>query len=189
MNLAEMLAMADEATANVEITSGSFEPVPAGVYEVAVTSAEGPKDSTRVNPQNPSEHGKYIKLELTLTSGQYANRKVWLNNNIIVYPKSMTEEDIRKAQTAMAMGAKERKVIFDSVGKVSIQDASELVGATFNVKLAVRTNSNGNLENEVKTVIAKGHAPVATRTIPAAAPAAPAAAPAAPARPKMPWEK
>lgn len=183
MNLAEMLKMADTATQGVELNDGEFTPVPPGVYSVAVTEAEGPVDSKRANPNNPTEFGKLIKLTLAITDGQYANRKLFLRNNIIVYPASMSADDQKKAQTAMAMGARERKVILESLGKAGIENAAELVGATFKVEVKHRVY-NGKTQEEVSKVLPSG-APAKAVSTSFSAPAASVSAPKA----KLPWEK
>lgn len=152
MNLAEMLKMADTATQGVEINDNNFTPVPPGTYSVAVTEAEGPVASKRANPNNPSEFGQLIKLTLTITDGPHANRKLFLRNNIIVYPASMSAEDQSKAQKAMAMGARERKIILDSLGKVSVENAIELVGATFKVEVNHRKYEDKIQENVAKVL-------------------------------------
>lgn len=183
MNLAEMLKMADTVAQGVEINDGDFTPVPPGIYSVAVTEADGPVDSKRANPNNPTERGKLIKLTLTITDGKFANRKLFFRNNIIVYPASMSADDQTKAQKAMAMGAKERKVILESLGKAGIENAAELVGATFRVEVKHRIY-NGKQQEEVSKVMPL-YAPVNATSASAQAPAAPASAPKA----KLPWEK
>ena len=183
MNLAEMLKMADAATQGVEINDGDFTPVPPGTYLVAVTKAEGPLDSKRANPNNPTEFGKLLNLTLTIAEGKFANRKLFLRNNIITYPASMSAEDQTKAQKAMAIGAKERKVILESLGKTGIENAAELVGATFKVEVKHRIY-NGKPQEEVSKVMPL-NAPVKPPTASATTPAAQVHAPKA----KLPWEK
>lgn len=188
MNLAEMLAMADQATANVEVSAGNgFDPLPPGEYQVAVTAA-ALKDSKRANPSNPAEFGKLIEIEFTITDGQYNSRKVWMRNNVIVYPKSMSEQDISNAQKAMKIGANERGVLFASLGKSSITQAEELVGASCRIKTANRP-WDGKVMTEVKSVMplsGGSSAPIPANVSPASPAPAPAAAPS---RAKMPWEK
>lgn len=185
MTLAEMLAAADAASQGIEISEKTeFKPVPPGDYTVAVESAEGPVDSKRANPTNPSEFGKLIRITFTIVEGPHAGRKLFARNNIIVYPKSMSADDVKNAQTAMAMGNAERKILLASIGKVGIEDASELVGATCKAKVVVGKDLNGIDRNEVKRLMASGSAkPVAS-----APKSAPASAPAAAPRAKMPWE-
>lgn len=189
MNLAEMLAMADQATANVEVSTGDFKPIAPGEYQAVVTAATL-KDSKRANPNNPDEFGKLIEIELTIVGGDFNDRKIWMRNNIIVYPKSMSEQDVRGAQTAMKIGANERAVLMASLGKAALNQAEELVGATCRIKTALR-NWEGKMMSEVKSVLPSSgaaSAPSATAVAPSA-PAAAKTAPAAPSRPKMPWEK
>lgn len=187
MTLSEMLAMADQATQGVEVNT-DFDLIPPGTYDVTVTGAEGPIESARTNPTNPTEHGQYIKIECTITGPSNAGRKIWMNNNIICFPKSLGADDVKKCQTAMAMGAKERKVMLDSLGKTGISNAVELVGASFKASVIVEKGTNGYKDKNAIKSVKPTNAPASA---PAAAPAAaPAPAPAAaPARPKMPWEK
>lgn len=186
MNLAEMLAMADQATQGVEVNT-DFELLAPGTYDVAVTGAEGPIESSRTNPTNPSEHGQYLKIECTVTGPTCVGRKIWMNNNIIVFPKSTSAEDVKKCQTAMAMGAKERKVMLDSLGKTGISSAVELVGACFKANIVVEKGTNGYKDkNAIKSV-----KPSNSPSAPVASPSAPVAATATAqaSRPKMPWER
>lgn len=185
MNLAELLKMADTATEGVELNDGDYKPVPPGTYSVAVTEAEGPVASKRANPNNPTEFGQLIKLTLTITEGPHANRKLFLRNNIIVYPASMSTEDQKKAQKAMAMGARERKVILDSLGKTGIENAAELVGATFRVEVKHRVY-NGKTQEEVAKVLPSGAAsanPARSATV------SPNSAAVSGTKAKLPWEK
>ena len=190
MNLAEMLAAADAATKDIEISSTNteFKPVPPGEYNVVVVAAEGPINSKRANPMNPSEFGAYIKIQFSITDGEYANRRVFMNNNITVYPKDTSDDARKKALTAMAMGNAERKVLLAAVGKNAIQSAEELVGATCRVVLTVRKNINtGKDDNEVKKILPVSGAPASTpapKSVSASAPAATVSA-----KKKMPWEK
>lgn len=184
MTLAEMLNMANQASSGVEVnTNTGYTPLPAGVYSVAVTNATGPVASKRANPANPNEFGQYIKLEFTVTEGEHTNRKLFSNNNILVYPKSLGEEDVRRAQMAMAMGSKERELLLTSIGKTAIEQAEELIGATAKVKVVVAKDTNGADRNEIKSIMASG-----STSTPATTPA-PAPAATTTAKPKMPWEK
>lgn len=183
MTLAEMIKMANVASEGVETSSNDFSPVPAGEYVAAVTGAKGPIASKRANPSNPSEFGQYINIEFTITEGQYANRKIWSNNNVLVYPRTLSEEDIKKAQQAMAMGAKEREILLSVMGKTAIEQAEELIGATVRIKIAIEKNQKG-----VDTNTVKGIKP-ATDSTPSATPTATPVKAAKTAKAKMPWEK
>lgn len=185
MTLAEMLNAANSVSSNIEIENIEYRPLPAGEYIVAVTNSTGPFASKRANPNNPNEFGQFLKLEFTIIEGQYTNRKLWMNNNILVYPKSSSEDDIRKAQMAIAMGAKEREVILTSIGKTAITTAEELIGATIKVKVVVVKDAfreDGSMKNEIKAIL-----PAGTPTTIAPASATPKATTTAKA--KMPWEK
>lgn len=184
MNLAEMLKQADAAVKDVDVGETEFKPLPPGTYDVAVTEAEGPLDSKRSNPNNPTEFGKLIKLKLSVVGGEHNGRTLWLRNNIIVFPVTMSQDDQRKAQMAMAMGAKERKVMLDSIGRTGIENAAELVGATFRVEVVLKPY-NGKMSNEVSKVLSgngSGHSSSVAQSAPASV------ASPAPAKAKLPWE-
>lgn len=186
MTLAEMLNAANSVSSNIEIKNTEYTPLPAGEYIVAVTSSTGPFASKRANPNNPNEFGQFLKLEFTVIEGQYANRKLWMNNNILVYPKSSSEDDIRKAQTSIAMGAKEREVILASLGKTAITAAEELIGATIKVKVVVVKDAfkeDGSMKNEIKAILPAN----AATPSPSIATTTPKTTTTAKA--KMPWEK
>lgn len=185
MTLAEMLAAADAASQGIEISEKTeFKPVPPGDYMVAVESAEGPVDSKRANPTNPSEFGKLIRITFTIVEGPHAGRKLFARNNIIVYPKSMTSSAVKNAQTAMAMGNAERKILLASIGKVGIEDASELVGATCKAKVVVGKDLNGKDRNDIKRLMPADAPAQKQQDVPASF----ASKPATVSKPKMPWE-
>lgn len=173
MNLAEMLAIADQATQGVEVNTTEYKPIDPGTYNVIVVGAEGPKDSKRANYANPTEFGKTIELQLEIADGANKGRKLFFTNNILVYPASPSSEDAVKAQKAMAIGANERKVILASIGKAQISDAHELIGASFSVDVTIR-DYQGKKKNQVSRVKPLGGtASVASATAPAPAFAAP----------------
>lgn len=196
MNLAEMLAMADQATQDVDVSSATeFKPLPPGQYEVAVVAAEGPLESKRTNPNNPSEHGQYIKLNFAVTGDRFNGRRIFMNNNILVYPKSMSAEDVSRSQTAMAIGGKERKILLSSVGKNAVENVAEFIGATCLAEVVVTKDMNGNDRNEIKRILpSKGQqqSSNAATSVPSFMSAAPAQAPVAQTnvkpKNKMPWE-
>src|SRR3989304_774926 len=55
---------------------GSFEPIPIGPYEVAITKVE-----LKQSKEQKETHGEsgypYFNLELTILSGEHAKRKLW----------------------------------------------------------------------------------------------------------------
>lgn len=191
MNLAEMLAMADEVTRGVDVSTGEFEPIAPGKYNVIVVAAEGPVDTTRANYANPSEFGKRISLTLEVTEGKYKGRRVFMNNNILVYPKSPSADDAKSAQKAMAIGGKERKVMLDSIGKSSIATVGELVGATFSADINI-DEYNGKKRNGVgmiRSLASQPQSAFAAPSAPSFAPPAQAPAPSAQANSALPWFK
>lgn len=186
MTLAEMLMAAEKASEGIEINNNTeFKPIPPGTYKVRVENAEGPVDSKRANPTNPSEFGKIIKIMFSIIEGEYAGRKLFMNNNIIVYPKSLSADDVKRAQQAMALGGQERKVLLASVGKVGIENAAELIGAICTAKTRITKDINGKDRAEIARLMPDGDFNVVAPTV-TGSPSHTEAAPTT--RAKLPWE-
>ena len=164
MHLVEMLKASTPATQGVEMNDGDTAVIKPGIYDVVVSEAEL-NDSECANPNNPSEFGKLIKMKLTITSGEYRDRSIFFINDILVYPASMKIGDQKKAQWAMAKGAKERKVILDSLGKTGVKDMSECVGAIFKAEIVVKKR-NGKYSNKVSTIMSLDEQPTSAALVP-----------------------
>lgn len=150
--------------------SGSFEPLPAGDYQVSIESAEI-KDTN-------DKTGQYIKLKMKVNGPTHAGRVVFSNLNI--RNKSPKAEEIGRQQLGDIMRA---------VGLATLTDTDQLIGAPLTVKLAVKP-ADGQYEagNEVKAYKALSGSVAPAPAFAAQAPApAQAAAPAAGATP--PWAK
>ena len=156
--------------------SGSYEPLPAGWYDAAITEAElkTTKDGG----------GQYIKVRYDITGPTHQGRVVFGNLNI--KNASAKAEEIGRQQLGELMRA---------VGLPRVTDTDQLIGGRLSIKLTIRagrtdalTGSTYEPSNEVRgyRAIAGG---VTMPTMPQAAAGAAAAAPAAPARAAPPWAK
>jgi len=146
--------------------SGSFEPLPAGDYQVAIESAEI-KDTN-------DKTGQYIKLKMKVNGPTHAGRVVFSNLNI--RNKSPKAEEIGRQQLGDIMRA---------IGLATLTDTDQLIGGSLVVKLAIKP-ADGQYEagNEVKAYKAlQGSVAPA----PAFAAPAPSQQPAAASAP--PWAK
>lgn len=116
----------------VDESSGSYELLPDGLYDVKVTDA-GLKDTK-------SGTGQYIKLELTIIGEKHSGRKLWSNLNI--------RNDSEKAEE---IGRKQLNSLMAAIGKEELEDTDELVGGDLSVKVGTRPASGGyDAQNEVK---------------------------------------
>ncbi len=150
--------------------SESFDVVPAGWYSAYISNSE--KKVSQANSNN-----EYLKLELTIQSGKFANRKVWTNLNLWnSNPKAaeIAQRDLKSICTAVGLGA--------------VQDSAQLHNRPIQVKLAVRSSADYGDQNEVKgykAVDAVMHSvPALGEAQPAAEPSNTATTPA-----KKPWQK
>lgn len=60
---------------NLAGVSDSFEPVPEGIYEGALTGF-------KVAEAKSSPGQQYVSLEFTLAEGEFAGRKIWKNHSL-----------------------------------------------------------------------------------------------------------
>lgn len=139
---------------------GNYEPVPAGWYNVNITSAE-------LKPTKDGS-GQYIKVRYDITGPSHQGRVVFGNLNI--KNKSAKAEEIGRQQLGDIMRA---------IGLPKVNDTDELIGGNLSIKLDVRAATEQYAaQNEVKGF----------RSITGSAPAL-APAPSAPAKAAPPWAK
>lgn len=135
------------AQITVDLTNAdSFDPIPTGAYETVVSNIEL-RDSK-------SSEWQYLNLELTVLSGEYANRKLWLN--LSLSPKASWR--LKKALTALGF-PKERltgQVVFDPDDFIGAECVAEVIQAP--------DPRSGETRNEVKALYAKKSS--ATRKVP-----------------------
>jgi len=149
---------------------GSFEPLPAGWYDVIISEA--------VLKYTKAGNGQYIAVKYEITGSNYAGRCVFGNLNIR-NPNPKAEE----------IGNQQLRELMCAVGLARVNDTDQFVGGTLQIKLSVKRDENYGEGNEVKGFRASSQQaapmPVAKFAPPAAQPApAPAQRPAAP-----PWAK
>lgn len=155
----------------------AFEVIPPGDYPVMIVASEM-KDTK-------DGQGKYLWLELDITDGPCAGRKLWDRLNLVN----------RNAQ-AVEIAERTLSAICHAVGVLNVSDSEQLHGRAMVAKVKVKP-AKGEYEasNEIAAYSAPAGGAVAPR--PAAAPrpantsTAPAAAPAAakPAGGAPPWRK
>lgn len=149
----------------------SFDPLPAGWYEVIISDSE--------NKPTKDGKGEYLQLELTVISGEHEGRKVWdrlnLNN-----PNTTAVEIAQRALSAICR----------SVGVMAPNDSSELHDRPFQVKLSVKP-AKGEYEasNEVKGYRAIGETSSQPSAQPSTARAGRTATATAGAAKTPPWKK
>lgn len=143
----------------------SFDPLPAGWYMARITDA--PLKSTK------SGDGSYVAVRYDIIGPSHEGRVVFGNLNI-QNPNPKAEE----------IGKDQLRQILRAAGLPPIEDSDELIGATLQIKLSIRSDAQYGDRNEVK-----GFKPIDGSKPPApAAKAAPAAAPKA-AGSTPPWKK
>ena len=112
--------------------TGSFEPLPAGDYQVSIESAD-------VNPTKDNS-GQYIKLKLKVSGPTHSGGTIFANLNI--RNRSPKAEEIGRQQLGDIMRA---------IGLATLTDTDQLIGGNLVVKLAIKP-ADGQYEagNEVK---------------------------------------
>jgi hypothetical protein len=103
--------------------TGSFEPIPAGVYPLEVSNCEL-KQSRAGNPM--------IACSFTVTEGQYVNRKIFMNYNV-GHPSEKPRLIAQQQFARLCLAA----------GFQAIQDDTQLIGARVMGRVGVRPPANG----------------------------------------------
>lgn len=107
--------------------------LPEGEYRAVITASS-------VEESKATPGAKYIKFELTiLKPEQFNSRKLWKNVNI-GHPKDNVK----------AIAERELKQICESVGLVRITRTDELHGKPFSIRVIVKQNDSGDMQNEIK---------------------------------------
>jgi hypothetical protein len=144
----------------------SYEPLPAGWYDVSVTEAT--LQTTKAG------NGQYIKLRLDVTGPTHQGRVVYTNLNIS-NPNPKAEE----------IGRQQLGDIMRAIGLSKVRDTDQLVGGALQVKLAVKQDEQYGASNEAKGFKAIGGAMPAAQSRPQQASSAPAAS----GKAAPPWAK
>lgn len=129
-----------------EEEKGSYDPLPEGWYEVAMTGAEL-KDTK-------AGTGKYIKVEYTVIGENYTGRKIWGNLNI-QNPSEKAEE----------IGRRQLNSLMSAVGIDQLEDTDQLVGNDLKIKLKIREAKDGyDASNDVSGFKSLGEKPSQSST-------------------------
>ncbi|MTI13812.1 DUF669 domain-containing protein [Sansalvadorimonas verongulae] len=157
--------------ANQYNPSQGFEPLPNGEYIAMITEAE--------IKNTKAGNGQYVKFTWAIVDGQYANRKLWSNHNIV-----------NPNPTAEKIGREEISAIAHAIGRPDASDTDLFMNVPCKIKVKIKQETGRDPQNEIKNWEAVGQgsfpgqqAPFAQSHAPAPAPAQaapqPAAAPAA----------
>ena len=133
----------NEELANVE-TNQSFDPLPAGPYNVTIVGAE--------NKDTKFGNGKFIKLTLEVADGRYQGRKLW--ENINYRNQNPVAEDI---------GKRTMKTVMAHCGIEVVRTADDFIGYTLPVQVTLkpRKDQPDVLENQIRiSAPAGGERPV-----------------------------
>jgi hypothetical protein len=146
------------------VNTNSFEPLPEGWYNAAITGAE--IKATKAGD------GKYIACKYTITGPTHQGRVVFGNLNI--KNASTKAEEIGRSQLGEIMRA---------IGLAKVADTDQLIGGNLGIKLTVRTGEYAGNEIKGFKALSNPAQGVSFKT------SAPAAAPAGPAKAAPPWAK
>jgi hypothetical protein len=154
-----------------------FSPIPAGTYNVV------PVEFTLTDTKDGT--GKYIKARFDIADGQYANRVLWENINII-----------NRNETAVSIGKKTIASLLGAVGiNVNQPTTMGLIRSTIGKRVAARVSLDKDKsgqyadQNRIKAILPASNAPT-----PQAAPRQQQRQPAPAQQPqtngaRAPWER
>lgn len=108
-----------------------FSALPAGDYDVIIT--ESAMKPTRAGD------GQYLELKMKILSGSFQNRMLFDRLNL----KNKSAQAVQIAQGTLS-------AICRSVGIITPQDSSELHNKPLTAVVKVRTDNDGNKQNDVK---------------------------------------
>ena len=156
--------------------ASTFEPLPAGTYHCRYL-----KDEPR---QSRSSGDTYLSATYVVVDGPYAKRQIF--DRYLIWNKNPTCQRIHLGKI---------KAIGLAVGVPNPSDSGQFWGKELLLKVALRTDDQGNQQNEVKGYLPLTHAAAFAQPTPPAAPAlaaapnaaAPAAPTSAPSSSDMPW--
>jgi hypothetical protein len=153
-------------TAELPQGNNNFEPIPAGNYNAQVAEADlvPTKDGS----------GQYIKMKLAILGPSHEGRVLFSNINIR-----------NKSTQAETIGLQQLGDIARAIGLQAVSDTDQLVGATMQIKVAVKAATGDYAaSNEVKgykAIAGQASAPFAASFSPPPPPAAASSSP--------PWMK
>jgi len=125
------MASLDGFDANTVEPSKSFGLIPKSDYDAMIVESE--KKTTNAGD------GEYIKLTFQICSGEFINRKLWLNLNL--WNKNAEAQTIAKGQLS---------AICRAVGIMTPKDTTELHNKPMKISIGTRKNKqSGDLENNI----------------------------------------
>lgn len=152
------------------VQSNGFEPIPAGTYQLRAVDMEM-KDTK-------AGTGKYIAVEFVVVGGQYDDRRIFENYNVVNTNATAVEIALSNIKDwIIATGG-------NASGELKLSAIQSLEGKTFNAKVAISVDKSGQYDDSNK--IKKFLAPSASQQTQEFAHKAPEQnAPSG----KKPWEK
>lgn len=121
-----------------EAQETSFEPIPAGWYDVSITSAE--VRDTKAGT------GKYIAVRYDVTGPTHQGRIIWQNLNI-QNPNPQAEE----------IGRRQLGDVMRAIGLATLSDTDQLIGNSLQVNVKIRPAANGyEASNDVSAARSAG---------------------------------
>lgn len=158
------MAMLDFDARTVE-PQAKPDPIPAGMYEAVIIDSEW--KATKAGT------GKYLNLTFEIAEHHhpYGRRKVWARLNL----ENRSDEAVGIARAQLS-------AICRAVNVLTPKDSSELHNRPLLVKVVLKPDDSGGLQNEIKGFEPRKQAPPAAPVVPYGSPQ-----PAAPAAP--PWKR
>ena len=111
--------------------AGSFDPLPAGDYEVVIVESKWKPTKAGT--------GSYLEIKCQVTKGDYAKRNLWSRLNLK-----------NPNVTAVEIAKRELSAICHAVGVLKPKSKDELNGIPLVAKVVVRENQEGEPTNEIK---------------------------------------
>lgn len=147
--MADLSAVVGAFDANTVEPSKGFDVMPAGDYDAVIVASELKETQTG--------GGKYLKLELQILNGEFQNRKVWDNLNLVNNGsnKEKTEQIARGTLSAICR----------AVNVLTPKDSSELHNKPLKIKLAIEKDQQYGDKNVVKAYKPRTAAPTSTSTL------------------------
>tara|TARA_R110002110_G_scaffold274696_1_gene489913 strand:- start:224 stop:697 length:474 start_codon:yes stop_codon:yes gene_type:complete len=110
---------------------GSFEPIPAGTYDVVVQGIDLRKTKAGT--------GQYLAVRLDVTGPAHQSRVLWSNINFR-----------NPNPTAEAIGQRQLGELMDAVGLAVFDDTDQLLGGRLKASVIIKDDPQYGRRNEVK---------------------------------------
>ncbi len=130
----------------------AFQCLPAGQYDVAITSADA----------YTTNSGKFLamKFVLAVLNGQYQNRKLYINCLIYARCPSYSGAWDSKDEQTVKIGAGKFSAMCRAVNVLTPKDTSELMAKTLRCSVSVKENPERGKQNEVTAFMPRSAMPV-----------------------------